>query len=584
MNETDGNEKRAILAIVLSMAVLWAWSAWFAPRPAPGEPTPVPATESAAVPTNAPAAQTSGQAIATDPAAAPAGTAVVAAPAPPERRLAVRTDAWEGAIRSRLGVLGELSLPENLGPYTIVPIYRWVWERVLGRTREPWSAYGGGLQPEQLLGAEGALGLAGGMDEGFVDGDYEVLSSGEREVVLQRSSAAGLRITKRYTLGTGPYQGRLVVRFENAGTQPMTGRLWVGIGEALATKIDRYSNALVPAAVVAGKIRTEQGMGDLLEEPRLHEGEVSWFGFASRYFLAALVPDQPGWGALQVAGLDPGHAGAFLVAEGVSLAPGEARELGLDLYAGPKGHARLAALGHDLEKSIQWGFFGFFAKILYWLLLSIHGLVGSWGLAIIGLTLLVKLVFFPLTQKSFRSQQEMKAIQPLLNELREKYKDDREMQAQEQMRLFKEHGVNPMSGCLPMLIQMPIWFALYSTLLYSVDLYRSEFLVWHDLSAQDPYAVLPLVVGILMLIQQWMTPMTGMDPAQQKLFKFMPVIFIFIMFSLPSGLCLYITVNSVLSIAQQQLIKRRYEGGPAKPAAAGGSSANQKEANKKARK
>jgi YidC/Oxa1 family membrane protein insertase len=142
------------------------------------------------------------------------------------------------------------------------------------------------------------------------------------------------------------------------------------------------------------------------------------------------------------------------------------------------------------------------------------------------------------------------------------------MQAQEQMRLFKEHGVNPMSGCLPMLIQMPIWFALYSTLLYSVDLYRSEFLVWQDLSSQDPFAVLPIVVGILMLAQQWMTPMTGMDPTQAKMMKFMPLIFIFIMFSLPSGLCLYITINSTLTIGQQWFIRRKY-GGPDEGPAAG---------------
>jgi YidC/Oxa1 family membrane protein insertase len=149
--------------------------------------------------------------------------------------------------------------------------------------------------------------------------------------------------------------------------------------------------------------------------------------------------------------------------------------------------------------------------------------------------------------------------------MKEKYKDDKEMQTQETMRLFKEHKVNPLGGCLPMLIQFPVWIALYNVLLYSVDLYHSRFLVWRDLSAADPYAVLPILVGVLMFLQQRLTPMTGMDPTQAKMMRWMPLIFVFFMFGFPSGLGIYIVVNSVLSILQQWFVNRGVHAAP-KPA------------------
>ena len=570
MNESDGNEKRAILAIVLSLAVLWLWSSWIAPRQAPLATGPVdPAVQTTQTPPTVPVDPTV-QPVATapvdpvasaDPAVAPsqpAQPAVVATPTLPERTVPLRSGEWTAEWSSRGGVLRALELPNHPGPYTIQVIYKWIYGKVKGEVEGGWKAYADGDQPEVLLSSAASLGMAGGMDSGFLDGDYELVSSSAREAVFQRITPTGLKITKHYRVGDEPYQGSLELRYENTTAQPLQGRLWVGVGEKYEGKYTRFSNFSRPASLVDGDLEVEDDIDDLKEGLVRRPGAVSWFGVDSRYFLTAMVPEQQGWGQITAALLGEDLGGVFLVADGVTIPPGESHELSLWMYAGPKGSKKLEELGHDLDKSVQWGFFGFFAKILYWLLVAIHGLVGNWGVAIIVLTLVVKGAFFPLTQKSFRSQQEMKKLQPLMNEMKEKFKDDREMQAQEQMRLFKEHGVNPMSGCLPMLIQMPIWFALYSTLLYSVDLYHSEFLLWKDLSAQDPFAALPILVGVLMLAQQWMTPMTGVDPAQQKMFKLMPLIFIFIMFSLPSGLCLYITINSTLTIIQQWLIRRKY--------------------------
>ncbi len=558
MNEGDGNEKRAILAIVLSLAVVWIWSSFIAPQQAPIAPV----AEQPVVEHQQPAADgaTAQPVVADGSAAQPAVELAQATPDLPERTVALASDQWNGEWTSRGGVLRGLELPNHHGPYTINVIYMWVLAKIKGEDPGPYRPYADGDQPERLLSEAARLGMAGGMDSVFADGDYELVSSSPTEAVFSRVTAGGLRITKRYRVGPEPYQGILDIRYENASQQTLRGRLWAGVADTMEGKYTRFSNFARPASVVDGDLEVEEDLEDLKEGPERRPGAVSWIGIASRYFLLAMVPDKLDWGRHEAAAVGTELGGVFLVADDVELTPGAAEELSLRIYAGPKAHKELTELGSDLEKSIQWGFFGFFAKILYWLLVAIHGLVGNWGLAIIALTLLVKGIFYPLTQKSFRSQQEMKKIQPLMNEMKEKYKDDREMQAQEQMRLFKEHGVNPMSGCLPMLIQMPIWFALYSTLLYSVDLYRSEFLVWQDLSSQDPFAVLPILVGVLMLAQQWMTPMTGIDPAQAKMFKLMPLIFIFIMFSLPSGLCLYITINSVLTIVQQWFIREKYGG------------------------
>jgi YidC/Oxa1 family membrane protein insertase len=174
----------------------------------------------------------------------------------------------------------------------------------------------------------------------------------------------------------------------------------------------------------------------------------------------------------------------------------------------------------------------------------------------------VKLVFFPLMQKQFISSKRMQVLQPELKALKERYKDNKELQTQMTMKLFKEHEVNPMGGCLPMVIQMPVWFALYNVMLFSVELYNTSFLYLEDLTQVDPYGVLPLLVSVLMLLQQKMMPMANMDPMQQKMMRMMPLMFGIFMFSFPSGLVLYFSVNNSLTILQQWIIYRDIDKSP----------------------
>ena len=227
------------------------------------------------------------------------------------------------------------------------------------------------------------------------------------------------------------------------------------------------------------------------------------------------------------------------------------------VYMGPKDLDAMHAFGHQATAAVDLGWFTFIAEGLVWLLRSIFNLVGNWGLAIVLLTFLVKLVLYPLTAASFKNMAKMSELKPHLDAINAKYGDDREAKGQATMALYREHKVNPFAGCLPMLLQMPIWFALYQSLSTNLELYHSPFaLFWTDLSARDPYFVLPLLLGVLMFVQQKLTPTASMDPQQAKVMLYMmPIMITGFMLFLPAGLCLYMVTNSVLSISQQHYIR-----------------------------
>ena len=293
-------------------------------------------------------------------------------------------------------------------------------------------------------------------------------------------------------------------------------------------------------------------------------GDHRWAALEDDYFIAALI-GRPGTALIRGRARDVAEVG--LVFREVQVAGGQTWEGTGDLYVGPKEWDRLSALGVGLEAA-QARNYGHFAWVLFpmwWVcvpLLWLMNFFGTWlpgqnyGVAIILLTVLVKVVFFPLSLKSMRSMKAMQALQPQLNALRSKYKSDPQRFQREQMEMFRKQGVNPMGGCLPMVVQIPIFYALYLTLQYSVELQGAPFLFWiNDLSKKDPYYVLPILMGISMLIQQKMTPIVG-DPRQAQIMLIMPVVFTFMFLEFPTGLVLYWLVNNCLSIGQQYLIDR----------------------------
>lgn len=239
-----------------------------------------------------------------------------------------------------------------------------------------------------------------------------------------------------------------------------------------------------------------------------------------------------------------------------TLATGQAHAASFRVYAGPLDADALEAIDPSLGDAIDLGFFAFFGYPLLWLLRFYQSYVINWGVAIILLTLTVKLAFFRMTQNSYRSMQRMQQIQPEMTRIREENADNPQELNRLTMELMAREKVNPLAGCLPMLAQMPVWFALYQVLLTSVELYHTEFLYLRDLSAPDPYCILPLLVVVLMVAQQRFTNTANMDPAQARMMKFMPLLFGLFFFTFPSGLALYMFVNMSLSILQQWWIKR----------------------------
>lgn len=551
MDNQNDADRRLLLALFLSLIVLYAWSAWFAPQPAP-----TPASAESATPTTAGAPTTAAPVAATDPGAPTAAGAPVAVP---DREVAIETAELKSRISSRDGAVHDVTLRSWNSEPVVTEIWRWVLNKVTGKASGGWVPYAGGQDPQTLLSDEGALALAG---VGTPSAETGWLVETQGDTTIASREVGGVLVTRRIRPADQPYALRVEITFANRGAAPVNG-VWVGAVEKAHVLAGRFDNAMMPVGHVDGDLEHLTDLADVAGgESARYDGEVRWLGLGNRYFLLALLPDVIATDQLLFDELPDGRMGAFLV-DTRTLAPGEARTRVLTAFAGPKALDVLEPMGASLDEAIEFGFFGFFAKILLALLKLIHSVASNWGVAVILLTVLVKTLFYPLTQASMVSSRRMQAINPQLTALREQYKDDQMRLNQEMMKLFQENKVNPMGGCLPMLLQMPVWLALYSLLLYSVELYDSQFLYLQDLTAADPYAVLPTVVAVLFYLQQSMTPMTGMDATQQKLMKFMPIIFAVFMYTLPSGLVLYITVNTVLSIAQMWFINRRIPAPPA---------------------
>lgn len=381
----------------------------------------------------------------------------------------------------------------------------------------------------------------------------------------------GFAVTRRVVAGTAPYQLWSTVEVRNDGTTTRPVGVAFHTAHYVAKSAEESGFIGAPSTAMSfgicryGDGTVERETGDALAEETMGFGpDVQWAGITDAYFSNAIAADEPTAArcvlraSLRGGSVDDPHGTLFeseLRFPRVELEPGAtsvARAVG---YLGPNDRHTLRAAGHHLVEVIDLGWFSFIADGLTDLLGLIQGFVGNWGLAIILLTLLVKLVFYPLTMKSFRSMAGMRKIKPQIDELNAKYADDREKKAAAMMELYRKEKINPASGCLPSLLQMPVWFALYRSLSTNIELYHAPFaLWWTDLSAPDPFFVLPGLVALLMHVQQRITP-TTMDPAQAKMMMyFMPIMIGAFMLFLPAGLCLYMVTNSALTMLQQKMI------------------------------
>ena len=482
-------------------------------------------------------------------------------------------ESFEGAevqskVTSQGGGLQHVQLKKYRSAFKTQPIWEHLYSKIKG-SKKKWQPYGKKPGLETIVSDKGAF-LAAGAQEFDLEHYELVPTTDSNTVVLERSRRDGLKITKTYTYTDDPGIVAAKVVYENAGTQTWSGNVWVGTVDYYHGKTGRYSNAVRPALVAGNKLRKLNKISKVEDgEQKNYNGDVRWIGLQDRYFIAAAIPKDITWGKAVFASTksDEKQAGAFIVHENLNLNAGAKEEINFEIYFGTKKLSSLEKHDKSLTKSVSFGFFGFFSHILLKVMVFFQGFVHNWGLAIICLTVTIKLLFYPLTKKSFVSSRKMQALGPQMKELKERYKDNPQQMGQAQMKLFREEGVNPLAGCLPMLIQMPVWFALYSVLLSAAPLYQAEFLFVKDLASRDPYGVFPTLVGVAMVAQQRITPMSpNADPLQQKIFRMLPLIFVVVMYAFPAGLSLYILVNTLFSIGQMAMVNRAYPAPVAAPA------------------
>jgi YidC/Oxa1 family membrane protein insertase len=404
---------------------------------------------------------------------------------------------------------------------------------------------------------------------------YEVVESKPDSVRYRFVTQEGVEIEREYHLNRESFQLELAVTVRNGSKTDQSERLQLAAALASNDAMEAgggfFSSFVPPPDHLNAVCHTQNSVERFpfqklvkMGVPKVFSETVRWAAIDRQYFLAAIVSRDGTQAECRLSGRDK-LARAALVLPQQTLKPGEDRRHKFTAYLGVKKPKLLTKLEADgspsgLEGAIDYTILGmdlrFLCEALLWVLKLFHRWFGSWGLAILGLTVLVKTLLFPLNQRSGRSMRAMSALKPQIEAIRARFPDDRQRQSEEMLRLYKEHNVNPAGGCLPILIQMPIWFALYRSLWVSVDLFQQSFLWIPDLTARDPMWVLPVLLVVVMFLQQRMTPST-MDPAQQKIMQYtMPLLFGAMMMALPAGLCFYILVNTLLTILQQHFINR----------------------------
>ena len=391
-------------------------------------------------------------------------------------------------------------------------------------------------------------------------------SLGENESVLKVPlrwvSEQGVAVSKVFELERGSYRIRLRHQVENRSGANWEGRQYAQIKRDDPSRAGRMLLYTYTGAVLSGpeKRYDKISFDDMRDGPTKADIANGWAAMIQHYFLTAVIPsDQQATYHYYTQDFANGLYSIGHISPALRLAPGGQDELVGEVYVGPKLQADLAQLAEGLDLTVDYGWLWFLAKPLFWCLERLHGLTGNWGWSIILVTILLKLLFYHLSAAGYRSMANMRRVQPRLMALRDRYKDDRARMNQAMMQIYKEEKINPFGGCFPILVQIPVFIALYWVLLESVELRQADFILWlNDLSVKDPYFVLPVIMGVTMYIQQKLNP-APMDPLQEKVFKLLPLIFTVFFAFFPSGLVLYWVTNNILSIAQQWLIMKNLE-------------------------
>jgi len=535
------DSRRFLLAFVLSIAVMFLWSSFFGPKQ-PKQGAKPPAPQGATAP-----AQTAEKPAATPPPASTAGVPTQAAPAPnaPEETVVLAGNGFTATFSSWGGALKSLALQHER------------FRRKEGNESVPIDLVhieDGQPYPLSLVFTpEGAK-----EDEALATSraPMAIAAKDDRSVTFAGKVGA-VDVKKTYRLTGKPYE--LALALEVAGGQAGTVTILYPTYMPPNTSSGGFFSGppldYVRPICHAGE-KTERYDPKEGKAPAKVEGPVGWVGADQHYFVSALFPPQAEGTCVLATGALKGTGIAA-----VALPLEQARKAEFTIYAGPKELDTLRGYGRGFEKAIDYGsvaqLFAWFARGLLYVMRWLQGFVRNWGVAIILLTLLVRLVLFPLTYKSMQSMNEMRKLQPEIEKLKAKFGSDREKMNQAVMQLYQQHKVNPLGGCLPMLLQMPIWFALYAALQTSVELYHEPFLWIQDLTQKDPVYVLPALMGVSSFLMQKLSPQPADNTQAKMMLYFFPIFFTAIMINVPAGLTLYIFVNNLLSIIQQQVMMKK---------------------------
>ncbi len=391
---------------------------------------------------------------------------------------------------------------------------------------------------------------------------YELGSSDKVSVPLYWESENGLKIIKRFTFYKGQYIADISYEIQNNTSENWTGSAYGQINRTEPKeKGSRFIYTYTGAVLSTPEKRYEKiDFGEIEDDKLSVDIADGWVAMLQHYFVTALIPDTKDE-QYHYYTLNPDKRSYVIgaITPSKSIAAGASEKLMHRFYVGPKLQKELPAFADGLELTVDYGIFWFLAEPVFWLLDHIHSIVKNWGWSIILVTLLIKLLFFKLSAAGYRSMANMRQVQPRLLAIRDRYKDDRARLNQAMMDLYKKEKINPLGGCFPILVQIPVFISLYWVLLESVELRQAEFIFWlNDLSVADPYFVLPLLMGITMYVQQKLNP-APLDPVQAKVMSVLPVVFTVFFAFFPSGLVLYWVVNNALSIAQQWVITRNLE-------------------------
>ena len=546
-------EKKTILAFVLSLAVLIAWSVLFAPKPA--QKTEPPAKEEALKPPSAPAATP--QPVPSAPnIALPSGSS---APSAEEKEVVVDTPLYRAVFSSAGASIRSFKLKKY---------------HQTAEPNSPLVEIARGKVPLASIGFDPAAQKDANPLTYHVNENALTLEAGTppRELTFLATTPEGLQVQQTFRIDPDRYPLEHVFTVSNPLDKPLEGTLRAQLANVPPKESASYYS-FVGASLLLNNKHEEIDSSDLKKEEKSLSGQIAWISYQEDYFMTAFVPEAESQSQFLARMLSSGVLEGLWSAPPQTIPPGNQFSTRSIVYLGPRDVDVLKAIGRKLDQAIDFGWTDIIAKPLLYLLRFFNQYTGNYGIAIILLTILIKILFWPLTHKSYKSMKEMQKIQPLMAKIREKYKGNKEMMNKEMMSLYKTYKVNPMGGCLPMIIQIPVFFALFRILGNSIELRHAPFVLWiNELSAPDRLFHLPvtiplmtppsgipvltLLMGASMFIQQKMTPTPG-DPMQAKIMLLMPVIFTFMFINFPSGLVLYWLVNNVLSIGQQYRIIKR---------------------------